>query len=80
MKRLLAATFLFTSCAALAAQDAPPAQDYHYGEKLDIKRVVQSPDLDFCGIREVEMTYEDSGGQRHRLRYPVWGQGCGNQN
>lgn len=74
MKRLLAAACLFTSCAALAAQD------YHYGQKLDIKRVVQQPDLGFCGIREVEMTYEDSAGQRHRLRYPVWGQGCGNEN
>ena len=80
MKRLLAVACLFTSCAALAAQDAPPAEDYHFGQKLDIKRVVQAPELDFCGIREVEMTYEDSAGQRHTLRYPVWGQGCGNEN
>ncbi|WP_447749418.1 DUF2790 domain-containing protein [Pseudomonas nicosulfuronedens] len=42
--------------------------------------MAQSPDLSFCGIREVEMTYEDSAGQRHTLRYPVWGQGCGNEN
>ena len=80
MKGWLAVVCLFTSCAALAAQDAPPEQDYHYGQKLDIKRVVQSPDLGFCGIREVEMIYEDSTGQRHTLRYPVWGQGCGNEN
>jgi hypothetical protein len=80
VKRWLAAACLFVSCAALAAQDAPPEQDYHYGQKLDIKRVVQSPDLGFCGIREVEMTYEDSAGQRHALRYPAWGQGCGNEN
>ena len=44
MKRLLAVACLFTSCAALAAQDAPPAEDYHFGQKLDIKRVVQAPD------------------------------------
>lgn len=80
MKAWLAVACLFTSCAALAAQDAPPPQDYHDGQQLDIKRVVQQPDLGFCGIREVEMTYEDSAGQRHRLRYPVWGQGCGNEN
>jgi len=80
MKRLLAVACLFPSCAALAAQDAPPAEDYHFGQKLDIKRVVQAPELDFCGIREVEMIYEDSTGQRHTLRYPVWGQGCGNEN
>ncbi|MFV3372029.1 DUF2790 domain-containing protein [Pseudomonas sp. NY15435] len=80
MKPRFAIACLFTSCAALAAQEVPPAQDYHYGEKLDIKHVVQAPDLDFCGIREVEMTYEDSAGQRHTLRYPVWGQGCGNEN
>jgi len=80
MKLWFAVACLFTSCAALAAQDAPPAQDYHYGQKLDIQRVVRAPDLDFCGIREVEMTYEDSAGQRHTLRYPVSGQGCGNEN
>lgn len=80
MMRLLAVACLFTSCAALAAQDAPAVEDYHYGQNIDVKRVVQAPNLDFCGIREVEMTYEDSAGQRHTLRYPVWGQGCGNEN
>lgn len=80
MKRFLAVSCLFTPCAAFAVQDAPPAEDSRFGQKLDIQRVVQQPDLDFCGIRAVEMIYEGSAGQRHRLRYPVWGQGCGNEN
>lgn len=66
--------------AALAVPENPPAQDYHYGQRLDIQRVVQPPDLNFCGIREVEMLYEDSAGRLHRLRYPVRGLFCGNEN
>lgn len=85
MKPRPALAWLFVTCgtftgAALAAPVAPPVEDYHYGEKLDIKRVVQSPDLDFCGIREVEMIYKDHAGQLHRLRYPVYGEGCANEN
>lgn len=80
MKTLIALGCFTFTCAAFAAQDVPPAQDYHYGQMLDIKRVVQPADLNFCGIREVEMVYEDSAGQLHRLRYPVWGLFCGNEN
>lgn len=79
MRALIALGFLAFTGAAFAAQDAPPAQDYHYGQALDIKRVVQPADLDFCGIREVEMVYEDSARQLHRLRYPAWGLFCGNE-
>ncbi|WP_410478111.1 DUF2790 domain-containing protein [Pseudomonas sp.] len=44
----------------------------NFGQKLDIGRVVQQPDLGFCGACEVEMTHEYGAGQRHRLRHPVW--------
>ncbi|SDH50521.1 DUF2790 domain-containing protein [Pseudomonas panipatensis] len=65
--------------AAFAEPGDPPAEDYHYGMRLDIAKVLRQPDLDFCGIREVEMLYLDHQGKRHLLRYPVWGQGCQNE-
>ncbi|MCG8908119.1 DUF2790 domain-containing protein [Pseudomonas sp. DP-17] len=79
MKVLIALGCFAITGAALAAPGVPEAQDYHYGQKLDIQRVVQPADLSFCGIREVEMVNEDSAGQLHRLRYPAWGQFCVNE-
>ncbi|WP_207886850.1 DUF2790 domain-containing protein [Pseudomonas sp. 30_B] len=79
MKVLIALACFALTGAALAAQDVATAEDYHYGQQLDIQRVVQPADLSFCGIREVEMVYEDSAGQLHRLRYPAWGLFCGNE-
>lgn len=80
MKALFAVACLALAGSAFAAAGAPPAQDCHYGRQLDIHRVVRPADLSFCGIREVEMTYEDSAGQLHRLRYRAWGLDCANEN
>ncbi|WP_213872366.1 DUF2790 domain-containing protein [Serratia marcescens] len=81
MKSWLALITLGLCCTAWAAErPEPPVQDYHYGMHLDLKRIIRSPTMDFCGIREVEMLYEDSQGQLHRLRYPVWGLACDNDN
>lgn len=84
MKAPIALLALFLGAVAQADEPSqpaePPVQDYRYGMQLDVKRVIRSPDMDFCGIREVEMLYEDSHRQRHRLRYPVWGLACGNDD
>ncbi|MCP8466369.1 DUF2790 domain-containing protein [Pseudomonas sp. ZM23] len=80
MKTLLAVACLALAGSAFATDGVPPAQDYHYDQLLDIHRVVRPADLSFCGIREVEMTYEDSAGQLHRLRYRAWGLDCANEN
>lgn len=81
-KALLLLLSLAGAATAFAATPAgnPPVEDYHYGSRPDIARVLRPADLDFCGIREVEMLYEDHHGQQHLMRYPVWGQGCPNEN
>nr|WP_071555871.1 DUF2790 domain-containing protein [Pseudomonas frederiksbergensis] len=71
---------LSTIAGAADGPAKPVAEDYYYGMRLDVKRVLHSPDLnDVCGIHEVEMLYEDSQGQQHLLRYPIWGT-CSNDN
>ncbi|CDF84056.1 hypothetical protein PKB_2709 [Pseudomonas knackmussii B13] len=76
LKPLLFALSLAAASAAFAAGPTPPVEDYRYGSHPDIAKVLRPADLDFCGIREVEMLYEDHQGQQHLLRYPVWGQNC----
>ncbi|GBL57164.1 Protein of unknown function [Pseudomonas citronellolis] len=76
---LLALALAATPAAFAAEPGDPPAEDYHFGSRPDIAEVLRPADLDFCGIREVEMLYLDHQGQKHRLRYPVWGS-CPSQN
>jgi Protein of unknown function (DUF2790) len=65
------------SFAALSAQadetsTAPIPQHYEYGMKLDIAKVVsQSEGVEVNGIIPMQMTYQDSRGERHTLQYDV---------
>jgi len=81
---LIALSLLTISGVASASSDnlktADKVEDYTYSTKLDIAHVISSPDLSFCGIRPVEMTYEDHMGNTHVMRYPVFGNGCVNMN
>ncbi|MFJ3368405.1 DUF2790 domain-containing protein [Pseudomonas sp. NPDC086251] len=62
-----------------AATSNPPVENYAYGTKLDIKKVIAVSDIpDQCGPVPAQMTYEDSNGQRHILQYQVMGTGCSN--
>lgn len=55
------------------------AQDYTYGMNLDIHKVISSTEVaNVCAVVPIEMTYEDSHGQRHILKYLVMGNGCSN--
>lgn len=77
---LVAMTFL-TLCslagvAAAGLKQNAQVQDYTYSTKLDIAEVVMTPDLNFCGVRPVEMTYIDHMGKTHTVRYEVNGTGC----
>ncbi|HEX8595822.1 MAG TPA: DUF2790 domain-containing protein [Pseudomonas sp.] len=81
MKTTLIALTLVTlgSVATVANAGLKPVaavQDYTYSTKLDIAKVVATPELNFCGVRPVEMTYIDHKGQVHTLRYEVNGTGC----
>lgn len=80
-KPVLLALALAATPAAFASEAGdPPAEDYRYGSRPDIAEVLRPADLDFCGIREVETLYLDHHGQKHLMRYPVWGQGCPSEN
>lgn len=72
---------LMTAQAMASSQQAAPspdaAIDYYYGKHLDIARVVSHSEIpSVCHAVPVEMTYEDSKGQQHTIRYRVMGNGC----
>ncbi len=55
-------------------------QEYTYSTKLDIAEVTMSPDLNFCGVRPVVMSYVDRMGKSHNLHYEANGNACLNEN
>jgi hypothetical protein len=58
----------------------PSMSEYHYGADLDIARVLSHSEIPpVCYVVPVEMTYEDSKGHQHTLRYRVMGSGCLNE-
>ncbi|MFK3797110.1 DUF2790 domain-containing protein [Pseudomonas sp. NPDC088444] len=82
--KLIALTFVaLSACAANVFADnnqARDIQEYTYGTKLDIAEVTMSPDLNFCGVRPVVMSYVDHMGKPHNLRYEASGDGCLGEN
>ncbi|MDB5983170.1 MAG: putative secreted protein [Pseudomonas sp.] len=75
---LIALSLLAVSGMASAASDKPAThvEDYSYSSKLDIAKVVSAPDLGFCGVQPVQMTYQDHSGVTHTVRYEEIGSGC----
>ena len=52
-------------------------EEYNYSMHLDIARVRSIDDVsNVCGIVPVKMTYDDSQGKTHILRYMMMGAGC----
>lgn len=51
----------------------PEYKNYEYGMDLDIAKVISvkyfSPKPKFCGVIPAQLTYEDSKGERHAVRY-----------
>ena len=57
----------------------PAVETYTYDMHPDIARVISiSPTPNVCKVVPVRMTYEDSHGQQHVMRYQVLANGCGN--
>lgn len=81
---LIALTLLTLSAVATAAsantQNMPPVENYTYATHLDIAKVTHTPDLDFCGVKPVELGYVDHTGQSHNVRYQVFGNDCDSDN
>lgn len=81
----LANACLFASLAAFAsfgaqAADSQPVEQYHYGQKLDVKKVVaiqeEAASPFDCGIVNARMDYLDSQGQPHSLAYRKFATDC----
>ncbi|KIU53569.1 hypothetical protein B8W70_00685 [Pseudomonas sp. 1239] len=53
----------------------PEVEDYAYGIKLDVSKLVYvSPNVRQCGSVNSMMSYEDSKGELHMVRYLVNGE------
>ena len=60
--------------AAKKGKAMPVVQDYRYGMKLDIAKVVNvTPPIRSCTAVPSRMTYEDSTGKLNTLQYQVMG-------
>ncbi|WP_460126204.1 DUF2790 domain-containing protein [Pseudomonas sp. S2_C03] len=83
-KALMLVAFAAAAAPAFSADDSTqteghPAsvETYHYGMKLDIQKVISVSEIaNECAPVPAQMTYEDSQGKRHILKYQVMGTGC----
>ncbi|MFJ4345356.1 DUF2790 domain-containing protein [Pseudomonas sp. NPDC089401] len=83
--KLLLVLFLgcFGSVAMADDQVTQTAQvtvePYRYSQTLDIARVVATnPVPNVCDVVPVQLTYDDSKGDRHIMEYRIMGNGCSN--
>ncbi|MFD2641629.1 DUF2790 domain-containing protein [Pseudomonas japonica] len=79
--RVMLLPVLLLSAAAQAAQTPTPV-DYRYGMPLDIAKVLdlREPAGDQqCKVVQATMTYLDSHGQEHALRYLKLAEECSDQ-
>jgi hypothetical protein len=78
----MAMVLLLGSLGAQAYADTAPTtnlrvETYDYSTKLDIEHVISITEpANECAPVPVQMTYEDSHGQRHVLQYQIMGTGC----
>jgi len=83
MKSLLFTLFLIGLSGTAAAVDiSSPSnvEDYSYSKPLNIAKVVNITSGDYCGIGPREMTYVDTMGATHVLRYQAYGDSCIDKN
>lgn len=71
----LLGSLLMTS-TAFAATSTPEV--YHYGDKMDVAKVVSMSKIpnDVCEAVPATMTYLDSKGVQHTMEYQVLADGC----
>lgn len=77
---LLSGLASFALADEAATQTAPVnVEQYNYSQDLDIARVVAvSQVANVCEVVPVQLTYDDSKGNRHVMQYLVVGSGCTN--
>ncbi|MNE11770.1 hypothetical protein D3C80_1045410 [compost metagenome] len=74
----LFATFGFAAFGAFA-DSSVPVQNYHYGQHLDVKKVLsihENNNGEACGVVTAKMDYLDSKGQPHSLQYQTYATGA----
>ncbi|MFJ7885445.1 DUF2790 domain-containing protein [Pseudomonas sp. NPDC096917] len=77
MKILVAMCLASFATVALANETSPAPEQYTYGTKLDIAKVISMSEVpQVCEVVPAKMIYEDHQGQRHVLEYKVMGDGC----
>lgn len=66
--------------AQASGKSMPEIQDYRYGMKLDVAKLVrQSQDPKSCSVYPRLMTFEDSQGQLETIRYSMLSQCINNK-
>ena len=75
MKALVAAALLAVSSFAFADQAVQPqVEQYSYGTKLDIAKVISLSKVpNVCEVVPATMVYEDHQGECHTVEYRVMG-------
>jgi len=73
----LFATFGFGAFGAFADSNVA-VQNYHYGQHLDVQKVLAIHDnnAQSCGVVTAKMDYLDSKGQPHSLQYQTYATGA----
>lgn len=66
-----------STLASPQASNEIPVMQYHYGDRLDIKKVVsvKQDNPDTCGVVNTRMEYRDSQGQLRGLDYRSYATG-----
>lgn len=73
--------FALFGCGAFSAfaDSSIPVQNYHYGQHLDVKKVLaihEDNKNDACGVVTAKMDYLDSKGQPHSVQYQTYATGA----
>ncbi|WP_312830664.1 DUF2790 domain-containing protein [Pseudomonas rhodesiae] len=60
--------------ASKVGEPVPEVKDYVYGMKLDVAKTIHvSPPVKYCGNVDSYMSYQDSQGKLHSIRYILQG-------
>lgn len=62
-------------------EETTAVHDYRYSDELDVHKIISiESNSTACGVTPAVMTYEDSHGELHIMRYQVVGYGCQSEN
>ncbi|MBK5437468.1 DUF2790 domain-containing protein [Pseudomonas sp. TH32] len=80
---MLGGAFALTAVTGMAQADtAPVITPYHYGEKMDVKKVLamHETDTNVCKVINADIKYLDSAGKVQDVSYRKMSEACDFQN